>query len=126
MDSTRKEEFMNVLIVDDVAFMRLYLKNMLEKRGYKIVGEARNGAEAIKKYIAFKPDLVTLDVNMPVMDGIQALKRIRQINKDAKIIMVTGKSDEEIVTESILAGANGFVVKPVNEDCLHKALKKII
>jgi two-component system chemotaxis response regulator CheY len=113
-----------VLIVDDAAFMRGTLKIMLERNGYEIVGEANNGEEAIEKFKELKPDIVTLDITMPRMDGISALKNIVQINRNAKIIMVSAMGQESLVKEAVINGAKGFVVKPFKEDTVIKALEK--
>ena len=115
-----------VLIVDDAAFMRMSIKTMLEKGGFEIAGEAGNGLEAIKKYKELKPDIVTMDITMPEMDGIEALKLIMQYDSKAKIIMVSAMGQETLVKESILNGARSFIVKPFNEDQFIKSLNKMV
>lgn len=107
-----------VLVVDDGAFMRLLIKQMLVKRGYEIVGEAENGKEAVEKYEELRPDLVTLDITMPVMDGIMALKEIMALNSNAKVVMVSAMGQEVYVKEAIRCGAKSFVVKPFDEGTL--------
>jgi Response regulator containing CheY-like receiver domain and AraC-type DNA-binding domain len=115
-----------VLVVDDAAFMRLSIKTMLEKNGFQVVGEAENGRIAIKKYAELSPDIVTLDITMPDMDGIEALKAIMKLNPGAKIIMITAMGQECMVKEAIIAGAKGFLVKPFKEEAVVNALKKLV
>lgn len=114
-----------VLIVDDAPFVRLTLKNMLEKNGL-IAGEATNGQEAIMKYFQLKPDVVTMDISMPVMNGITALKQI--INKDpqANVIMVTAVGQEEFIKEAVLNGAKYFIVKPLEEEFVVNTINRIL
>ena len=115
-----------VLIVDDAPFVRLTLKNMLEKNGFLIAGEAVNGQEAISKYFQLKPDVVTMDISMPVMNGITALKQI--INKDpqANIVMVTAIGQEEFIKEAVVNGAKYFIVKPLEEDFVINTINRIL
>ena len=115
-----------VLIVDDAPFVRLTLKNMLEKNGFLIAGEATNGQEAIMKYLQLKPDVVTMDISMPVMNGITALKQI--INKDpqANVIMVTAVGQEEFIKEAVLNGAKYFIVKPLEEEFVVNTINRIL
>lgn len=114
-----------VLIVDDAAFMRIWIKNALEKNGFEVVGEAEDGASAVRKYEELKPDIVTMDITMPEMDGIQALKEIKKINTNCNIVMVSAMGQETRVKEAILLGAKGFVVKPIKEEYLIKTLCKL-
>jgi two-component system chemotaxis response regulator CheY len=114
-----------VLVVDDAAFMRITLKEMLESNGYEVAGEASNGIEAVRKYITLKPDIVTMDITMPEMDGVDALIEIRKHNPAAKIIMISALGQESWVRKAVMQGAKGFVVKPFNEECLVKALMKV-
>lgn len=102
----------NVLICDDAAFMRMMLKDILTKHGYNVVGEAANGKDAVAKYKELGPDLVTMDITMPDMDGIEALKQIKQANPKAKVIMCSAMGQQAMVIESIQSGASDFVVKP--------------
>ena len=115
-----------VLIVDDAPFVRLTLKNMLEKNGFLIAGEATNGQEAIIKYFQLKPDVVTMDISMPVMNGTTALKQI--INKDpqANVIMVTAVGQEEFIKEAVLNGAKYFIVKPLEEEFVVNTINRIL
>ena len=114
-----------ILIADDAIFMRVALKTMLGKNGFEIVGEAENGAVAVEKYKLIKPDIITLDITMPIMDGLEALKQIMAIDKNAKIMMISAMGQESIVRESIMAGAVGFVIKPFNEETIIKAFNKL-
>lgn len=100
------------LIVDDTKFMRNILKSILTRKGIEVVAEASNGREAVEKYKQFKPDLVTMDIIMPEVDGIQAVKEIMQINSDAKIIMCSAMGQQALVIEAIQSGAKDFVIKP--------------
>ena len=109
-----------ILVVDDSHLIRKMLGNLLNKNGYAVAGEAANGQEAVDIYTSLKPDIVTLDVTMPVMDGVEALKKIKEIDKDAKIIMVTAAGQKERIVEAIKAGANAFITKPFDEDDLIK------
>ncbi|MPW24761.1 response regulator [Alkalibaculum sp. M08DMB] len=113
-----------VLIVDDAIFMRMKLKDILEKNGYDVVGEAQNGVEAIEKYKTEKPDLVTMDITMPEMDGVAALKGIKEINSAAKVIMCSAMGQQSMVMEAIQAGAVDFIVKPFDSDRVVESLNK--
>ncbi len=114
-----------VLIVDDAAFMRMSLKMMLERNGYQVVGEAENGEVGIKKYMELKPDLVTMDITMPEMDGITALKAIMQYDPKACILLVSAMGQQHFVMEAITSGAKGFIVKPFQEEHIVKTLSKL-
>ena len=102
----------NILICDDAAFMRMMIKDILTKNGYNIVGEAENGAKAVEKYAELKPDLVLMDITMPEMDGIEALKKIKAADANASIIMCSAMGQQAMVIESIQSGAKDFIVKP--------------
>jgi len=115
-----------VLIVDDAAFMRMMLKNILSQNGYEIAGEASNGLEAVTLYKELKPDLVTMDITMPEMDGIAAVKEIRKIDPEAKIVMCSAMGQQAMVIESIQAGAKDFIVKPFQPDRVLEAVKKVV
>lgn len=114
-----------VLIVDDAAFMRISIKNSLSKNGFDVVGEAENGAVAVEKYREFSPDIVTMDITMPVMGGLDALKAIIGMDPGARVIMVSAMGQEAIVRDAVLSGARGFIVKPFKEDGLLSALNKL-
>lgn len=113
-----------VLIVDDAAFMRISIKKMLEKNGYEIVGEAENGAIAVEKYFELQPDIVTMDITMREMSGLDALKMIREKDQNANIIMVSAMGQEGMVKDAVLSGAKGFIVKPFKEETILQALEK--
>lgn len=115
-----------ILIVDDAAFMRMMLKNILTQNGYEIVGEASNGLEAVNLYRELKPDLVTMDITMPEMDGINAVREIKKIDPEAKIIMCSAMGQQAMVIESIQAGAKDFVVKPFQPERVLEAVKKVL
>lgn len=114
-----------VLVVDDAAFMRVTIKNMLEKNGFSVIGEAENGKVAVNKYHELKPDIVTMDITMPEMDGLEALKTIMQINPAARIVMMTAMGQQGMVKEAVMAGAKGFIVKPFKEETVVSALAKL-
>lgn len=115
-----------ILIVDDAAFMRLTIKNMIEEAGYEVVDEATNGQEAIEKYFEVEPDLVTMDITMPEKSGLDALKEIIAKDPSAKIIMCSAMGQQEMVLDAIKAGAKDFIVKPFNKERIHEALNKYI
>ena len=116
----------NILICDDAAFMRMMIKDILLKNGYNVVGEAENGAIAVEKYKELKPDLALMDITMPEMDGIQALKKIRESDGNACVIMCSAMGQQAMVIESIQAGAKDFIVKPFQADRVLEAVKKVI
>ena len=116
----------NILICDDAAFMRMMIKDILSKNGYNVVGEAENGAVAVDKYSELKPDLVLMDITMPEMDGIQALKKIREKDGNASVIMCSAMGQQAMVIESIQAGAKDFIVKPFQADRVLEAVKKVV
>ena len=115
-----------ILIVDDASFMRMMLKDILTKNGYDIVGEAENGVKAVEKYVELKPDLVTMDITMPEMDGIASLKNIRSADGNAKVVMCSAMGQQAMVIEAIQAGARDFIVKPFQADRVLEAVKKVI
>ncbi|MFW5786701.1 MAG: response regulator [Halanaerobiales bacterium] len=117
---------MSILIVDDAAFMRINLKNILEKAGHEIAGEAENGRDAIEKYKELEPELVTMDITMPEMDGIDAVKEIMDINPEANIIMCSAMGQQSMVVDAIEAGAKDFIVKPFEDDRVLEAVEKIL
>ncbi|HCZ07066.1 MAG: two-component system, chemotaxis family, chemotaxis protein CheY [Thermotogota bacterium] len=116
---------LKVLIVDDAAFMRMLLKDIITKAGYEVVGEASNGVEAVQKYKELKPDVVTMDITMPEMDGIQAIKEIKKIDPDAKVIVCSAMGQQAMVVEAIQAGAKDFIVKPFQHSRVVEALAKV-
>ena len=116
----------NVLICDDAAFMRMMIKDILTKNGYNVVGEAENGLKAVEKYNETKPDLVMMDITMPEMDGIQALKKIKEVDPAAVVIMCSAMGQQAMVIESIQSGAKDFIVKPFQADRVLEAVQKAI
>lgn len=114
-----------VLIVDDAAFMRAAIKTILERNGFEVVGEAENGAIGVRKYQELRPDIVTMDITMPEMTGLEALKHIRSFDPDAKVVMITAMGQEHLVKEAILSGAKSFIVKPFKEDHVIQTLKEL-
>jgi two-component system chemotaxis response regulator CheY len=115
-----------VLIVDDAAFMRMMVKDILSKNGYEVVGEAENGAKAIEKWQELKPDLTTMDITMPEMDGISAVKAIKKLDPTAKVIMCSAMGQQAMVVEAIQAGARDFIVKPFQPDRVLEAVRKAV
>lgn len=115
-----------ILITDDALFMRVTLKNILTQNGFEVVGEAANGLESVKLYNELKPDLVTMDITMPEMDGISAVREIRSNNPDAKIVMCTAMGQKNMVVEAIEAGAKDFIVKPFQPDRVLEAVNKLL
>lgn len=115
-----------VLIVDDAEFMRLALKTMLERNGFHVVGEAINGADGVGKYSELKPDVVTLDITMPEMDGIEALKNIKKIDSGANVIMVSAMGQEKFIRDSVILGAKSFIVKPFKEEHVIKTITQVL
>ena len=115
-----------VLIVDDAAFMRKMLSDVLAKAGHEVVGEGANGAEAVAQYQSLRPDIMTLDITMPEKDGISALKEILAFDPSARVIMCSALGQESKVLESIKAGAKDFVVKPFQADRVLEAVGKAL
>lgn len=113
-----------VLIVDDAMFMRAAIRRIVENNGFEVVGEAENGQMAYKKYTELKPDVVTMDITMPEMNGIEALKKIKDVDVSANVIMISAMGQEVMVKEAILYGAKGFIVKPFEDDAVLSALNK--
>lgn len=115
-----------VLIVDDAAFMRMMIKDILEKNGYQIVGEASNGLKAVEIYKAEKPDVVTMDITMPDMDGIEAVKAIKAFDPAAKVIMCSAMGQQTMVMDAIRSGARDFIVKPFQAERVLEAIRKAV
>ena len=116
----------SVLICDDAAFMRVMIKDILTKNGYDVAGEAENGLKAVEKYNETKPDLVMMDITMPEMDGIQALKKIKEADPAANIIMCSAMGQQAMVIEAIQSGAKDFIVKPFQAERVLEAVKKVV
>ncbi|MBB5323559.1 two-component system chemotaxis response regulator CheY [Anoxybacillus tepidamans] len=115
-----------ILIVDDAKFIRMTLSNILRKVNHEIVGEGENGKEAVELYRTLKPDIVMLDITMPVMNGIEAVKAIKQIDPKAKIIMCSAMGQQKMVVEAIEAGAIDFIVKPFEESRVMEAVARAL
>ncbi|MBT1248000.1 MULTISPECIES: chemotaxis protein CheY [unclassified Thermosipho (in: thermotogales)] len=114
-----------ILIVDDAAFMRMMLKDIITKAGHEVVGEAANGKEAVEKYKELKPDIVTMDITMPEMNGIEAIKEIKKIDPNATIIVCSAMGQQAMVIEAIQAGAKDFIVKPFQAARVIEAIQKV-
>lgn len=114
----------SVLIVDDAAFMRLNLKNILKDK-YEIVGEAENGQQAVEMYQELRPDFVTMDITMPVMDGLEAIKAIKEIDPGANIIVCSAMGQQKMIIKAIEAGAKDFIVKPFKDQRVLEAIEKL-
>jgi two-component system chemotaxis response regulator CheY len=115
-----------ILIVDDAAFMRMMVRDILTKNGYEVCGEANDGLQAIEKFKEVKPDLVTMDITMPEMDGIAALREIKKLDPSAKVIMCSAMGQQGMVIDAIQAGAKDFIVKPFQPDRVLEAIKKTL
>ncbi|MBC7345084.1 MAG: response regulator [Clostridia bacterium] len=116
----------SVLIVDDAAFMRMMIKDILVRNGYEVAGEAENGIMAVEMYKELKPDVVTMDITMPEMDGITAVREIKKQDPQARIIMCSAMGQQLMVMEAIQAGARDFVVKPFQQERVLQALRKVL
>lgn len=115
-----------ILIVDDAAFMRMMLKDILTKAGHEIVAEAGNGNEAAEKYIEFHPDLVTMDITMPGCDGLEGLSKIMEINPNAKVVMCSAMGQQAMVLDAIKRGAKDFIVKPFQAEKVVTSVNKVL
>lgn len=114
-----------ILITDDALFMRVTLKNILTKNGYEVVGEATNGAESVDLYDRLKPDVVTMDISMPEMDGISALRLIRANDPNARVVMCTAMGQKDMVVQAIQAGAKDFIIKPFQPERVLDAISRV-
>ncbi|MGG6314370.1 response regulator [Paenibacillus macerans] len=115
-----------VMVVDDAAFMRMVIKQMLADEGHEVVAEAKDGLEAVRYYDKFNPDLVTMDITMPEMDGIEAVQAIKALDPQAKIIMCSAMGQQKMVVQAIQAGALDFVVKPFQKERVVEAAQKAL
>ena len=116
---------LKILVVDDSLIIRKTLSSQLSELGHEVIGNASCGQESIKLYEELKPDLVTMDITMPMMSGIQALREIKNIDKDAKVIMITSHGEEKLVMEAIKSGAVGYILKPISHGKILKAINKV-
>ncbi|TGE32621.1 response regulator [Desulfosporosinus sp. Sb-LF] len=115
-----------IMIVDDAAFMRMMLKDILGKNGFTVIGEAENGAVAVEKYMELQPNLTIMDITMPEMDGLQAVKEIRKKDPKARVIMCSAMGQQAMVIEAIQSGAKDFVVKPFQAERVVEAVTKAL
>lgn len=116
----------NVLIVDDSMIMRRSLRNIIENSGHTVIAEASNGNEAIAAYKSHSPDIVTMDISMPSMNGLEALKNIKSINSDARVIIISAYSQKEMVLDAIENGAKSYILKPVNVKKVKDAINLVL
>ena len=114
-----------ILIVDDSRTSRKMLRNILESNGHEIIAEAVNGQEGVQKFQALKPDVVTLDITMPVVDGVEALKMIKALDPESKVVMVTAAGQKNKMIECIKAGANEFLTKPFEQQEIVDVINKM-
>ena len=115
-----------VMVCDDAAFMRMMIKDILVKNGYEIAAEAENGLKAVERYPEAKPDLVLMDITMPEVDGIEAVRRIKALDPNANVIMCSAMGQQAMVIGAIQAGAKDFIVKPFQADRVLEAVRKVI
>ena len=115
-----------ILLVDDAAFMRMMIKDILVKNGFNVCGEAQDGNDAIEKYKELQPDLVIMDITMPNLDGLQALKAIKKDDPSAKIVMCSAMGQESYVVDAIKSGASDFIVKPFQADRIISTVQKVL
>ncbi len=115
-----------ILLVDDAMIIRMILRKILTEAGFEIAGEASNGAESIRKYQELKPDLVTMDITMPEMGGIKALKAIREFDPNAKVIICSAMGQKSLIIEAMEAGAANFIAKPFDEDKVVETVRKTL
>jgi two-component system chemotaxis response regulator CheY len=116
----------SVLIVDDALFMRMMIKDILSKDGLEVIGEAENGVEAVKKYAELRPDLVTMDIVMPEMDGIEAVRNIMKLDPSARVLMCSAMGQQPLVVEALEAGAKDFIIKPFQPAKVVEAVRKAL
>ena len=125
MEMVRKKVMtVQILIIDDLSFMRLAIRDILETAGFSVTGEAENGLEGYEQYISLKPDIVLMDITMPVMNGIQSLQKIKRADPAAKVIMCSAMGQQKYIIRSIQLGAHDFIVKPFRGERIISAVKK--
>ena len=116
---------LRILIADDALFMRNMLRDIFVKAGFQVVGEAVNGVEAVERYHELRPDLVTMDIVMPLKSGIEALQQITRENPDARVVMCSALGQEALVIEAVQAGAKDFIVKPFKEERVLDVVRRV-
>ncbi len=116
----------NILIADDLKFMKMVLRDIIEKAGFRVVGEAANGEEAVRLFEEKRPDVVIMDITMPKMDGITALKKIKEIDPNAKVIMCSALGQQRLIVSAIQIGAKDFIVKPFQPERIVNSIKKVL
>ncbi len=116
----------NILIADDLSFMRMIQKEILTERGYTVVGEAADGLEAVEKFKSLRPDLVLLDITMPNMNGLEAMRKIFSLDPHAKVIMCSALGQQNLIVEAIKAGVKDFIVKPFKPERILSAIEKAL
>lgn len=119
-------ETVNILIVDDSRTSKRILRNLLESQGYTVIAEAENGEEGYLKYKELKPDLVTMDITMPKMDGIESLTLIKKCNPAAKVVMITAAGQKEKMVEALKRGADEFITKPFDQEEVSTIIKRLV
>ncbi|NLJ31996.1 MAG: response regulator [Clostridiales bacterium] len=115
-----------IMLVDDAAFMRMMIKDTLHKNGYDEIVEAGNGEQAIAAYAAERPDLILMDITMPVMDGLEALKKLKELDPNVKVVMCSAMGQETMVVDALKLGAKDFIVKPFKPDRIMKTVNNIL
>lgn len=115
-----------ILIVDNATFIRAMIKNIVSNNGYAVAGEAENGLEAVKLYQTLRPDLVTMDISIPVMNGIESTKAIKKIDSNARIIICTAVGQQSVVVEAVRAGAMDFIIKPFKQETLLRVMQRAL
>ena len=115
-----------ILIADDLSFMRMIQKEILSQRGYVVVGEASNGLEAVEKFRSLRPDLIMLDITMPQMNGLEAMRKIFSIDPQARLIMCSALGQQNLIVEAIRAGVKDFIVKPFKPERMLSAIEKAL
>ena len=114
-----------VLLVDDSTYMRVKIKSLVEKLGYQVVGEGSNGKEGVEKYKMLRPDILLMDITMPEMDGVEALRQIMRFDPKAIVVMISAMGQERVVMETVMAGAKNFIVKPFQDNKVEEVLGKL-
>ena len=114
-----------VLIVDDIPYVRKTLKQILSARGFKVVGEAENGEIAVQLYQELQPEIITMDLVMPLVNGVEATRRILAINPDARIVILSAMMQENLVADAIMAGAKDYIIKPFQTDEVMKVMNQV-